>query len=182
MVQMNRSPRWFACVLFLLAASAADAGDVNLTCPAQADPGQSVTVSMSFSNTSCSAESVRVMSSIVGNASGTLAGVGIYGPEVAVPIAVVPAGTARYCGCVSNACECQFGPAGPLACSTDADCSLCVSFTPGVLELMVDTTVIPPTLSGTVATHILISEFDSGTKIETEIDECFVEVLPFGNR
>ena len=57
------------------------------------------------------------------------------------------------------------------------DCSLCRAFTPGPLELMVDTTVVPPSLSGTVATHILISEFDSGAKVVTEINECFVEVL-----
>jgi hypothetical protein len=159
-------------------ASAAMAGDAELTCPAQGNAGESLMVNMSFENDECSAVNVRIMSSVVGNASDSLAGVGIFGPVVAIPVVVVPAGTNRFCVCNANQCECDWPGGLPLSCSTDADCPSCSASTPGTQNAYFDTQIdLPQSLSGTVATQIFISEFESGTEVETEVNECFVEVL-----
>jgi len=149
------------------------ANGVSVSCPASAASGSNVTVEMSFENDECSAASVRVISSIVGNADNSLGGIGIHGPVVAEPMLIVPAGTDVFCGCVANQCQCGEG-----ACSVDSDCSFCSAQTPGTLSALVDVEpVLPPTLDGTVATVLLLSEIEIGDSASTQVNECFVEVL-----
>lgn len=174
MNELNRCLVWLTCILIILFANAAIGGDTRLVCPAQATSGQTVTADMTFSNDECAAVTLRVISSIVGNSSGTLAGLSIFGPEVSLPMALVPAGTDVTCGCVDSLCEC--GEEG-VSCTTDAECPFCNPTIPGTLNMSVDLIALPQSLVGTVATYILVTEFDSGTEVDTETSECFVEVL-----
>jgi hypothetical protein len=60
----------------------------------------------------------------------------------------------------------------------DADCEYCFATTPGTLNLAVDAG--PPlqsSLIGTIATLVLVSEFEAANETKAEINECFVEVL-----
>jgi hypothetical protein len=51
-------------------------------------------------------------------------------------------------------------------------------FIPGVLDLMLAASPVAPTsLQGKVATYLLISEWESGTRRATQVDHCLVEVL-----
>lgn len=174
MTQRIRASTWLTFSLTLLVAGKAMAASAELTCPAQGNAGESLFVSMVLENQACAAANVRLMSSIVGNAADSLTGVGIFGPVVSVPVVVVPAGLNRSCGCSANVCSCN----SSLSCSTDGDCPRCRASTPGTQNAFFDTQLaLPQSLSGTVATQILISEFDSGTAIETMVNDCFVEVL-----
>jgi hypothetical protein len=158
-------------ILFL--ANASMGQQTSLSCPTQENSGDMVSVTMSFENSECSAVSVRVMSSIVGNADNSLGGIGVFGPIVVAPSVVIPAGTNPFCGCVSNFCNCSGN-----SCSQDADCPYCEAGTPGTLTLIVDAEpALPASLDGTVATILMVSESDVDGEVETDIAECFVEVL-----
>jgi hypothetical protein len=158
-------------ILFM--ANASMGQEASVSCPTEANSGSNVAVTMSFENWECSAVSVRVMSSIVGNADNTLGGIGVFGPIVVAPSVVVPAGTDGFCGCFSNSCDCSGN-----SCTQDADCPFCEAGIPGTLTLPVNAEpALPASLEGTVATVLIMSESDVNDEVETEIAQCLVEVL-----
>lgn len=175
MRKMNRTLPWIACLSVFLMSNAAIGGSTNLVCPSDANAGSNVEVILTIENSECRATTLRVMSSIVGNAGGTLAGIGIFGPVVVEPLVVVPAGTDTFCGCNAGTCQCDFPF---VSCSTDADCQECGAFIPGTLDLPVTVEpALPSSLAGTVATVLLISEPEADSASAMSINECFVEVL-----
>lgn len=158
-------------ILFMANTSMGQGASVS--CPTEANSGSKVAVTMSFENWECSAVSVRVMSSIVGNADNTLGGIGVFGPIVVASV-VVPAGTdVLFCGCDGGLCGCSGN-----SCTQDADCPFCEADTPGTLDLPVNAEpALPASLGGTVATVLMMSESDVNDEVETDIAECLVEVL-----
>lgn len=162
-----------ATLLVLLSVGSASAGE-EFICPAAANDGTNVTVQFIAENRECSAQSVRVISSIVGNANNTLAGLGVYGPAVAESLLIVPGGTNTFCGCNTGTCDCSGG-----SCSVDGDCPFCSAQTPGVLNTTISTEpVLPSELTGTVATILFITEAEGPTgAVSMSVNECFVEVL-----
>lgn len=179
MRRLKRCPLWIACASSLLLAAGESAGGdvgVDLICPQEAPAGQNVTVDMSFGNRECTAQTVRVLSGIVGNASDTLAGVGVFGPMVAEPALVVPVGTDVQCGCVDGQCACSFPPQ---SCKVDAECPNCSMATKGTLDRSVDVLpTLPASLAGKAATVIVITEEEDDIgEVDSKIRECFVDVL-----
>ena len=162
-----------ASLLFLFCAGSSAAGE-EFVCPAAANDGTNVSVQFIAENRQCSAQSVRVISSIVGNANNTLAGLGVYGPAVAESLLIVPAGTNPFCGCNAGTCACGGG-----SCTVDGDCQFCSATTPGVLNTVISAEpALPAELTGTVATLIFLTESESPTgEVEMSVNECFVEVL-----
>jgi hypothetical protein len=128
---------------------------LKVACPAEAPAGTSISADLRFTNHNCtSGYDVRVISSIAGNANQSLGGVGIAGPVVVDSSISVPAGTPPF-------------PGGP--------CSHTLDLT------MPTPPVIPASLEGSVATFVLISEWDqlqfgvSGID-ETKVAQCMVNV------
>jgi hypothetical protein len=149
--------------------------DSHLTCPAEGVAGSTISVDLRLENFECRAVNVRVMSSILGNGDQTLAGLRVFGPVVAHALEVVPAATDIFFGgCVQGMC--QAFP--PTSCTTDADCPDCTGTTPGVREISISAPpALPADLKGTVGTHLILTEWEAGATTETEINQCFVEVL-----
>ena len=102
MIELNRFLAGILLAAIVGFANSATGGEANVTCPTQVNTGQSVMVNLILTNGECfPASPVRIISSVVGNASDDLAGVGIFGPVVADTV-VVPAGSNRSCGCTLN--------------------------------------------------------------------------------
>jgi hypothetical protein len=150
---------WLAATLMAAVGPAMADLDVamQLDCPAEATAGSTITTNLHLENRECSVSSVRVISSIAGSADQSLGGFGIFGPVVADPMISVPAATEIIPG---NGCW-------PL------------NITPGVNDVAVLTPpAIPGSLVGTVATFVLIAEWDDGVSEETEVAQCLVNILP----
>jgi hypothetical protein len=148
--------------------------EVDIQCPTEQASSTTTTVTIIYENYSCSAVPIRTMSSIVGNSNQTLGGIGVFGPFV-IDDRVIAAGSGvAYCGCGAGQCMCSAN-----SCSTDVDCPECRAQTPYVLNVeRTAEPAIPESLDGTVATYLFISEAGVGTEeTDTEISECFVEVL-----
>ncbi len=174
---LQRTALRAAVLAMILMTHAAFAKDGELTCPASATSGGNVSVTVDFENDSCAAIDYRILTSIVGNGNDTLGGIGIYGPAVAEPTVIVPAGSGvAFCGCgefTPNICSCSGN-----SCSVDADCPFCTAVTPATLSVPVDVVpVLPTALTGTVATVIVINEANIAGEIDSQIYQCFVEVL-----
>ena len=134
-------------VLLLMVGSASAGPDVKtrLSCPPQSIPGDVVTMDVHLQNWDCSPHNVRLMTAVVGNAGRSVGGVGVFGPEVSAQVTV-------------PAASCQ------------------TFYTPGTLDIpaMPAYPAVHPFLAGTVATHLVISEWDGGLK--TKIDQCRIPV------
>lgn len=174
MRKSNRILQGIACASILVMWNAANGSASELICPASANANNNVAVTLTLENSGCAAEEFRIISSIVGNAGATLAGIGIFGPVVVEPVVIVPAGTGvNGCGCSLNSCQCDNN-----SCTTDADCASCEAVTPGTLVLTVSVEpALPNSLGGTVATLLLVSEPAAGSDAAMSINSCFVEVL-----
>lgn len=131
-----------AVVSTWLMAPVADAGvDVKtqVSCPAQASVGSTITVDFNLQNFECSAVNVRLISSIAGNAGGSLSGFGVFGPVVVEPSVVVP---------------------GSLDCP--------VSSTETVDLSIPAPPAVPASMVGTVATYIFLSEWNDRSQTEVD--------------
>ncbi|MFP8880125.1 MAG: hypothetical protein VCE43_12125, partial [Myxococcota bacterium] len=71
--------------LTLIPVTASTAGSVNtrLDCPRRVEVGEAARLDLHLENQLCSALSVRVVSTVVGNGDETAGGVAILGPAVA---------------------------------------------------------------------------------------------------
>lgn len=145
---------------------------VDVVCPLEQAANTTAIVTLIYENSSCFAVPVRTMSSIVGNSNQTLGGIGVFGPVV-IDDRAVAAGTGQiFCGCSAGSCDCDFAN-----CSSDAECSSCETAIPHILNVEKSAApVLSLSLQGTVATYIFISEFESGEKTSTELNECLVDV------
>lgn len=173
---LPNSLRFLCAAALLLFAANAPAGDLEarLTCPDQESAGSQVQIGLELMNATCTAINARVLSSVVGNSGENLAGIGVFGPFVAIPSVTVPAASEVYGGCQTGICEW-----GGTPCVTNADCPYCGAVTPGVFSLDLDVPpALPASLEGTVATLLIMTETDeAGTgKSDTNIVECFVDV------
>lgn len=136
-----------------LAATSAQANEVNASavCPAQASSGSQVQVQLKIENGEPSELGGRVLSSFVGNSGDNLAGIGVFGPRVAVPSVTLPAGT----------------PGGYY------------SIDPSVTNLVFNAApAVPSSLAGTVATLLIILEVQGsdGNASVADVTECLIEV------
>lgn len=125
-----------ACVLPVRPALAKLDTSLNVSCPATAAAGTTIDMNVDLANNEASTLSVRLITSIAGNANGTLGGIGIYGPLVAVEKTVNAFST-------SSASV----PAPP---------------------------ALPSALVGTVATYIILAEWQGGE--DSNLKTCMVEV------
>lgn len=142
----------------------------ELTCPAEAAPGATISVDLTLINNECRPLEVRVISGIVGNANNTVAGVGIFGPVVADPQILVGAATGMQPSCITNICDDGFFA----PCQIDNDCH-CFPTAPSTVNVsVVVPPVIPSSVLGTVVMYLLITEWEGGE--ETEVDSCLVSV------
>jgi hypothetical protein len=92
---------------------------------------------------------VRLTSSIAGNPEGNFGAIGIFGPVIAASTISVPAGTGVLCA------------------------------TPGITDVAVAIPpAIPASLVGTVATFLLVAEWDDGVTSGSLVKECMVHVRP----
>lgn len=158
---MSRSTfrRFVPAAALLLAGfglpSAAQAVYAMATCPASANAGSQVSVQLRIENPEPSPVSARVLSTVVGNSGDNLAGIGIFGPFVAVPQVTIPAATGDPYDYPST-------------------------FDPGVENRVLNVPpALPSALSGTVATLILFVEVE-GPEGERQLSgaaECLIEVL-----
>ena len=141
-------------VLLILFAPVAVAGvfDVSATCPTTAQANQAVVATVTLTNRSCSPGTARLITGVVGNGNQTLGGLGVYGPVVANPVVAIPA-------------------------AIDLFPPDCYDVTLGSNTFSLTTApTLPTSLVGTVATIIIVAEFDGDA--QTAITECLVEVLP----
>jgi len=168
------------CASSLLAGSATAGLDVSasVSCPDTASADSTITMDVVLENHECtSAVTVRLVTAIAGNANGTLAGVGVYGPVLANPGVTVPAATPGTCNTSLHQCS---GPY-PYYCNVDADCG-CFTATPGTL--LVNAQLAPPAVPaahvGTVEAHLLVTEWEGTPTLGTTtlVDQCLVEVTP----
>ena len=135
----RRAPRRrrLVVVATLLLASVASARDdisIEVDCPATAAPGATPALVANVENRSCDPLTVRLMSTVVGNAGGSLESISISGPEVVVASAVVPAATLGSSTCNFGACT---NIPGFVRCDVDADCA-CADGDPGTAALPYD--------------------------------------------
>lgn len=157
-MKVSQSGLWLAISLLLAVHPAvANTVELGVDCPAEAAAGSSITADLHFRNQNCtSGYNVRVISSIAGNADQSLGGIGIGGPVVVDSSIAVPAGTPPF-------------PGGPCLATVD----LTLPTPPA----------IPASLEGTVATFVLISEWDQlqfgvpGIDA-TEVAQCMVNITP----
>ena len=148
---------WLAAAfVFTVGPAVAANVEMDVDCPAGAPALSTISTDFHLVNEECSEATVRFFSSIVGNADQSLGGLGINGPVVVdtgTPI-VVPAAIDNF-------------PPG------------CFDVSPGVTDVTLDTPpAIPATLSGTVATFVLITEWDIAGRPgkTTVLRECLVDV------
>lgn len=141
-------------LLLGLAAPPAQADNVNASasCAAQVTSGGQIEVQLRIENAKFSQIDARVLSSIVGNTGDNLAGIGVFGPFVAVASVSVP--------------EATFD-------------DVYFEIVPGVTNLTFDAPpAVPASLAGTVATLLIVVEVtDSGGNAGVgDVTECLVEV------
>lgn len=143
----------FALLLGLAAQPArANDLDASVTCGAQVTAGNQIEVQLEIENDKYSAIDARVLSSIVGNSGDNLAGIGVFGPFVAVASVSVPEATFD---------EFSFDDV------------------PGVANLSFDALpAVPASLAGTVATLLIVVEVrePGGKSSVGDVTECLVEV------
>ena len=147
---------FLAMLLLSSVATSARANEINAsaTCPAQATSGSQIEVQLAIENSETSELNARVLSSIVGNSGDNLAGIGVFGPRVAVPSVTLPAGTA-------------------------GDDVYYYYVEPSVTNLVFNAApAVPSSLAGTVATLLIVVEVrESGGKSSVgDVTECLVEV------
>jgi hypothetical protein len=162
-------------VLFAGQVAAADL-DVKATvsCAATAAQNSTLTMNVHLESRECSPLTVRLVTAIAGNANGTLAGVGVYGPVVANQV-VIPAATDNGSTCNLSFHSCTFGG----FCNSNADCA-CQNVTPSVLDIPSQSAppAIPSALVGSVEGHLLITEWQGTPGKATLVHQCLVEVTP----
>lgn len=140
-------------LLLGLPATSAKASDVNasVVCPAQAPAGSQVQVQLRIENREPSALTARVLSSFVGNSGDNLAGIGVFGPRVAVPSVALPSGTpGSYYDVEPSVTNLEFNAAP----------------------------AVPSALAGTVATLLIVLEVEKsdGNTSVADVTECLIEV------
>ena len=131
----RRPIEWLS--VFVLLCASVSAADSTIVCPASATGGATVPIEVTIENEQCTAVNARVISSVVGNANGTLGGLGVYGPQVAASMLTVPVGSAPFCGCgqfFPGFCDCNSNQ----ACTVDSDCDECGNQIPGELVTTID--------------------------------------------
>jgi len=141
-----------AVLLLGLPAASEQASEINASavCPAQAPSGSPVQVQLRIENSETWEFGARVLSSFVGNSGDNLAGIGVFGPRVAVPSVALPPGTwdGYYVA-------------------------------PSVTNLVFNAApAVPSALAGTVATLLIILEVEEsdGNRSVADVTECLIEV------
>jgi hypothetical protein len=201
---------WLAVTLLVI-VNPAWAGAIGMNvdnCPTDASAGSTISIDLTLTNKQCVPVTVRLMSSISGNANQTVGGIGIWGPMVADTIVVpaaesihepascVPEGecTGDFTFCTSDL-ECESGVCrvyahscgnGGMSCSNDADCSCgedpeSEDVTPEIAHFpaVQMPPAIPDSLDGTVATFILAAEANNGYSTKiSAVKHCLVNVAP----
>jgi hypothetical protein len=142
----------------------------DLDCPRNVGAGESPRLDLRLENTLCAGQTVRILSTVVGNGDETAGGVGILGPAVAARSVSVPGATDLLSGvCSGNQCVGSF-----LYCTNGLDC-VCRTITPGVLDLeVVVPTPIPAAFDGTVVAQFVFTDTMDSTK--TISDSCLINV------
>jgi len=140
-------------LLGLTVTTSARAGDLSasVSCPAQATSGSQLEVQLEIQNGEDEALDARILSSFVGNSGDNLAGIGVFGPSVAVQSVMLPAAT----------------PSGPYYSE------------PSVTNIMFNAAPsVPSSLAGTVATLLIVVETSKldGSRSVGDVTECLVEV------
>lgn len=170
---------WRLCVVAVLtftpsATLHADDLETRLFCPDQQSSGSEVLIDLFLFNSTCKAVNARILSSIIGNSGDNLAGIGVFGPSVAVPSVTIPAASEVYYGCQAGSCEFHETP-----CVTNADCLDCRASIPSEVALSISVPpALPRSLEGTVATLLILTEVDgigTGTSV-ADVAECFIDV------
>ncbi|HKA15429.1 MAG TPA: hypothetical protein VKH41_10470 [Myxococcota bacterium] len=168
-----------SCAHLVFAANLAAAADLrtktSLACATTAAQGSTLTMNVHLESRECAPLTVRLVTAIAGNANGTLAGVGVYGPVVANQV-IIPAATdnGATCNLTYHFCNSYGG-----TCNSNADCA-CLNVTPSSLDLPSQSAppAVPAALVGTVEGHLLITEWQGTPGKATRVDQCLVEVTP----
>lgn len=141
-----------AILLFTSVSTPAWAKEINASavCPAQVTSGNQIQVDLRIENGTTSVLDARVLTSIVGNSGDNLAGIGVFGPRVAVSSVTLPAGTI----------DVYFPEA---------------SVTNRIFDAV---PAVPSSLAGTVATLLVVVEVrEAGEKSSVaDVAQCLVEV------
>ncbi len=149
----------------------AESVSIDLNCPDTALPGSTPEISVVVENRFCSPQTVRLLSSVVGNANGTVEGVGIVGPHVAVASSVLPAATDLTSTCTNGSCS---GINGFRPCTTSLDC-VCARVSPGTATIQFDLeTPIPAVFADSVIQQYTFLDIPGSAFSESS--SCYVEV------
>lgn len=200
---------WLAVALLVMVHPAwADLDDFEMTvdCPTEAPAGSTILVDLQLENGQCLPVTVRLMSSVTGNANQSVGGIGVWGPVVADTIVVAAAessedpttcvpdgqcsGDFSSCStnpdCASGVCIVEWSSCGGggISCSNDGDCACgedgSWSATPTIenLTAVQMPPAVPSSLDGTVATFILVAEVNDGFSEAFDVRHCLVNVAP----
>src|SRR5262245_55854514 len=83
------------CLLAVGPASGLTSVKAAITCPASAQVGENLGMNVHLQNDECAPATVRLITSIAGNANQSLGGLGVFGPLLAQEV-VVPAATCSF--------------------------------------------------------------------------------------
>lgn len=163
-----------ALVSALLLAPAQGGIDARISCPRNVEAGEVIQVGVQLENEFCSSVSVRLLSTLVGNADEMTGSVRVVGPSIAERSVDLEAATDLLPGtCMSGVCA-TVGPGPFVPCARDADCT-CRVVTPTLLDVSIATPESVPTeLDGKVAMLSIASEVLG--MAETDVDDCLIAV------
>jgi hypothetical protein len=145
-----------SALISLSFGSSAQAGPlrISVACPASEAAGNFLDIDVEFENRACSPASARLITSIAGNPSDSVGALGVYGPKLVQSGVAVPAATENSPG------GCFFG-----------------NVTPGITNVATSALpALPAALVGTVATYVIVAEWNGGNVIT--VKECLVDVTP----
>lgn len=146
-------PLAFALGLLMLTAGSAHAGSsfgIDVDCPETVSVGQNVAATVTLESSECFITTARIITSIIGNGSDTVGGLGVFGPVVADPHVSIPA-------------------------ATDLSPPYCDWTSPGsTTNPMLTAPTVDASLSGTVISVLFMVEFEGGLSVV--VDQCLVEV------